>query len=334
MTKYTVSALYHFAELADYEALKPKYLDILTKHDIHGTLLLAREGINGTVAGTPGAITALHDFIRSDDRLKNIVTKESYSEERPFHRTKVRLKKEIVTMGAPDIDPRHIVGTYVKPEDWNALILDPDVIVVDTRNDYEVGIGTFKGAINPETETFRQFPAYVTENLAGQKDKKVAMFCTGGIRCEKSTAYLKQQGFKDVYHLEGGILKYLAEIPEKDSLWQGECFVFDSRVSVKHDLVQGEYDQCYACRMPITEAEKQDNRYSQGVSCHHCYDSHDDKQKQRHLEREKQVTLARGKGLSHIGGEVAQVIQERRAQKLFKKEQQRKTEPTPENPAG
>jgi len=332
MTHYVVSALYHFVELADYKDLQPKYRDFLTAHNIYGTLLLAREGINGTVAGTKQSIAALHDFLRSDGRLAHIVTKESQVDALPFHRIKVRLKKEIVTMGVENIDPLHIAGTYVKPADWNSLIADPDVIVVDTRNDYEVGIGSFKRAINPHTETFREFPAYVDEALSGHKDKKVAMFCTGGIRCEKSTAYLKQQGFKDVYHLEGGILKYLEDVPEADSLWQGECFVFDSRVSVKHNLEQGSYDQCYACRMPITEMEKLDSRYKHGVSCPHCCDNHDDVQKQRHLEREKQVRLAEQKGLSHIGGDVAKVIDDRRAEKYFKKETQRAQKHPPEKP--
>jgi len=331
MTPYVVSALYHFVELADYQELRPKYQEFLTTHNIRGTLLLAREGINGTVAGTANAIKDLHDFLRSDIRLKNIVTKESPADEIPFHRTKVRLKKEIVTMGVEDIDPRNIVGTYVKPVDWNDLIADPDVIVVDTRNDYEVGIGTFKDAINPKTETFREFPAFVEGNLSGSKDKKIAMFCTGGIRCEKSTAYLKQQGFDEVYHLEGGILKYLEEIPVENSLWQGECFVFDSRVSVTHNLAEGSYDQCFACRMPITEREKQAESYRHGVSCLHCCDNHSETQKQRHLEREKQVSLAREKGLSHIGEDAAKVIDKRRADKQQKKAQQRRMDHTPEN---
>ena len=323
MTHTVVSALYHFVDLPDYQDLQPKFLDFLTRHGIHGTLLLAKEGINGTVAGTTEAITALHEFLRADPRFAGIVTKESTADEMPFHRTKVRLKKEIVTMGVENIDPLHIVGSYVKPADWNALVTDPDVIVVDTRNDYEVGIGTFQGALNPDTKTFREFPAYVDQELADHKGKKVAMFCTGGIRCEKSTAYLKQQGFDEVYHLEGGILKYLEEIPEEKSLWQGECFVFDSRVAVTHDLEQGSYDQCYACRMPITEAEKQDERYAKGVSCHHCHDNHDDNQKQRHRERERQVSLALKKGVNHIGGQVAGTIEQRRAAKRQKKEQQR-----------
>ena len=230
MSNIVVSALYHFAVLEDFESLREPLQKFMLEHNVKGTLLLAREGINGTVASNQEGIDALHGFIRADDRLKNVVTKESFHDDMPFHRTKVKLKKEIVTMGVEGIDPNQIVGTYVKPKDWNALISDPDVVIVDTRNDYEVGIGTFKNAIDPKTATFREFPAYVEENLSDAKDKKVAMFCTGGIRCEKSTAYLKDQGFGEVYHLEGGILKYLEEVPEEESLWEGECFVFDSRV--------------------------------------------------------------------------------------------------------
>ncbi len=197
-------------------------------HDIKGTLLLAQEGINGTVAGTQAAIEDLLTWLDTQPGLDNIVTKWSFDDEMPFYRTKVKLKKEIVTMGVEGIDPRKVVGTYVKPKDWNALISDPDVVLVDTRNDYEVKIGTFKNAVNPVTETFREFPEYVKQNLDPAKHKKVAMFCTGGIRCEKSTAYLKEQGFDEVYHLEGGILKYLEEVEQEQSLWEGECFVFDN----------------------------------------------------------------------------------------------------------
>ncbi|MCE3233297.1 MAG: hypothetical protein K0R98_1554 [Rickettsiaceae bacterium] len=246
--------MYHFATLADFEKLQKPLLKKMKELNVKGTLLLAAEGINGTISGTREGIDAILTFIRSDTRLANITTKESFHDEMPFQRSKVKLKKEIVTMGVEGIDPKHIVGTYVKPKDWNVLISDPDVIVVDTRNDYEVSIGTFKNAIDPKTETFREFPKYVEENLAEYKNKKVAMFCTGGIRCEKSTAYLKQNGFNEVYHLEGGILKYLEEVPEAESLWQGECFVFDDRVAVKHGLEKGQYDQCYACRISAMHA--------------------------------------------------------------------------------
>ncbi|WP_020593946.1 rhodanese-related sulfurtransferase [Kiloniella laminariae] len=322
MTKYVVSALYHFAVLEDFEKLREPLQKFMLEQNVKGTLLLAREGINGTVAGTPQAIAALHGYLRSDPRLAKVVTKESYHEELPFHRTKVKLKKEIVTMGVEGIDPNDIVGTYVKPKDWNALISDPDVVLVDTRNDYEVGIGTFKNAIDPKTATFREFPAYVKENLADAKSKKVAMFCTGGIRCEKSTAYLKQQGFDEVYHLEGGILKYLEEVPEEESLWEGECFVFDSRVAVKHNLEKGKYDQCYACRMPLTEEDKRNPKYLKGISCHLCHDKLSDEQKQRFEERAKQVELSRQMGIDHIGGEVAAIKEKRRQEKLLKRQSQ------------
>lgn len=324
MSKIVVSALYHFAVLEDFESLREPLHNFMVQHDVKGTLLLAREGINGTVASSQEGIDALHAYIRADERLKNVVTKESYHDEMPFHRTKVKLKKEIVTMGVEGIDPNQIVGTYVKPQDWNALISDPDVVLVDTRNDYEVGIGTFKNAIDPNTATFREFPAYVAENLEGAKDKKIAMFCTGGIRCEKSTAYLKEQGFKDVYHLEGGILKYLEEVPEEESLWEGECFVFDSRVAVKHNLEKGVYDQCFACRMPITEEDKQSEHYRKGVSCHHCYESLTDEQLKRFEEREKQIELSEKRGIDHIGGEVASLIEKRREEKQLVREQQKK----------
>ncbi|WP_085908411.1 oxygen-dependent tRNA uridine(34) hydroxylase TrhO [Kiloniella majae] len=324
MSKIVVSALYHFAVLEDFESLREPLHNFMVQHDVKGTLLLAREGINGTVASSQEGIDALHAYIRADERLKSVVTKESYHDEMPFHRTKVKLKKEIVTMGVEGIDPNQIVGTYVKPQDWNALISDPDVVLVDTRNDYEVGIGTFKNAIDPNTATFREFPAYVEENLADAKDKKVAMFCTGGIRCEKSTAYLKEQGFKDVYHLEGGILKYLEEVPEEESLWEGECFVFDSRVAVKHNLEKGVYDQCFACRMPITEEDKQSEHYRKGVSCHHCYESLTDEQLKRFEEREKQIELSEQRGIDHIGGEVASIIEKRREEKQQVREQQKK----------
>ncbi|MGL5048966.1 MAG: rhodanese-related sulfurtransferase, partial [Shewanella sp.] len=245
----------------------------------------------------------------------NIVHKLSFDDEMPFYRTKVKLKNEIVTMGIEGIDPLKVVGTYVKPQDWNALIADPEVILVDTRNDYEVQIGTFKNAVNPVTDTFREFPEYVKQNLDPAKHKKVAMFCTGGIRCEKSTAYLKEQGFDEVYHLEGGILKYLEEVKAEDSLWEGECFVFDNRVTVNHDLKKGQYDQCNACRMPITEAEKQHPAYVQGVSCPHCVDNISDEQRKRFVERERQVNLAKARNEAHIGSDVNHVIEVRREKK-------------------
>lgn len=301
---YLVCALYRFVELDNYESLQKPLLDFLNKHDIKGTLLLAREGINGTVSGSREAIDALLAWFDNDPRLKGIDHKFSSDDQQPFYRAKVKLKKEIVTMGVEGIDPRRVVGTYVKPKDWNKLISDPDVVLVDTRNDYEVKIGTFEGAINPVTSSFREFPGYVKQHLDPQRHKKVAMFCTGGIRCEKSTAYLKELGFNEVYHLEGGILKYLEEVPERESLWRGECFVFDNRVTVNHQLEKGSYDQCHACRMPITDADKQDERYSRGISCPHCFGKKDKDQIQRLAEREKQVVLAKQRGERHIAADV------------------------------
>jgi UPF0176 protein len=226
-------------------------------------------------------------------------------------------------MGVEGIDPNHIVGTYVKPKDWNALINDPEVLVVDTRNDYEYQVGTFKHALNPDTETFREFPDYVKQNLDPEKHKKVAMFCTGGIRCEKSTAYMKEQGFEEVYHLEGGILKYLEDVPEEETLWEGECFVFDERVTVNHALEKGKYDQCNACRMPITKEEQQSEKFVHGVSCPHCFDKTTDEQKARFREREKQMQLAQQRGEAHIGADSAETIAKRKQEKQKLREQQR-----------
>lgn len=322
MSQVVVCALYKFVSLPNFEAIRQPLLSVMETSGIKGTLLLAQEGINGTVAGTQGAIDALLTWFEAQDGLDKIVTKLSFDDEMPFYRTKVKLKKEIVTMGVEGIDPRKVVGTYVKPKDWNALISDPDVILVDTRNDYEVQIGTFKNAINPVTETFREFPEYVKQNLDPAKHKKVAMFCTGGIRCEKSTAYLKEQGFDEVYHLEGGILKYLEEVKQEESLWEGECFVFDNRVAVNHSLEKGQYDQCNACRMPITEEEKCASAYVQGVSCPHCIDKIPEEQRQRFIERERQVQLARQRGESHIGSDVKQVIETRRQQKEIQRQAQ------------
>ena len=319
-----VSALYHFVRLDNYQALRQPLYDFMIENEIRGTLLLAKEGINGTVAGPQAAIDKLHAWLRADERLKDLRTKESFDDKMPFYRTRVKLKKEIVTMGVQGIDPNHVVGTYVKPEDWNNLISDPDLILVDTRNDYEVAIGTFKNAINPETETFRQFPDYVKSNLNPGKHKKVAMFCTGGIRCEKSTAYLKEQGFEEVYHLQGGILKYLETVPEADSMWQGECFVFDNRVSVNHNLEKGAYDQCHACRLPITEEDKQNDKYIQGVSCPSCYDKKTEKQRKRFAERERQVQLAKSRGEAHIGSDVKQISLQRKQLKDVQRENNRR----------
>ncbi|WP_278405005.1 rhodanese-related sulfurtransferase [Pseudoalteromonas ruthenica] len=321
--QYVVCALYKFVALPDFEQLRQPLLDVMLANDVRGTLLLAKEGINGTVASKREGIDALLGWLDKQPNLANIVTKESFDDECPFYRTKVKLKKEIVTMGVEGIDPREVVGTYVKPKDWNALISDPEVVLVDTRNDYEIEIGTFKNAVDPQTKTFREFPNWAEQNLDPKKHKKVAMFCTGGIRCEKSTAYMKEQGFEEVYHLEGGILKYLEEVPKEETMWEGECFVFDNRVAVDHDLNKGQYDQCHACRMPITEDDKQKPQYMQGVSCHHCHDSLSEEQRQRFAERQKQIDLAKQRGEGHIGHEAQEMLQKRKEQKQKLKEQQR-----------
>lgn len=323
MSNIVVSALYKFATLEDFKELRSPLLQLMEDHQIKGTLLLAKEGINGTIAGDRKGIDSIIAWLRSDPRLADIQSKESYEQEMPFYRSKVKLKKEIVTMGIDSIDPQKFVGTYVKPQDWNALIADPEVLLIDTRNDYEVQIGGFKNAINPVTESFREFPEYVKQHLDPEKHKKVAMYCTGGIRCEKSTAYLKQQGFDEVFHLQGGILKYLEDIPAEDSLWQGECFVFDNRVAVNHNLEKGQYDQCYACRYPITEEEKNSEHYQKGVSCPHCYDKVNEQQRRRFAEREKQVQLAKERGEEHIGSSASHISSKRRALKYQEKDQQR-----------
>jgi len=328
MSQVVVCAMYKFVRLEDYQDLRTPLLKTMEFNGVKGTLLLAEEGINGTVAGSREGIDALLNWLQKDERLADIVYKESFDESMPFYRTKVKLKKEIVTMGVEGIDPRQVVGTYVKAKDWNDLISDPEVFVVDTRNDYEIQIGTFKNAVNPNTETFREFPEYVKENMDPAKHKKVAMFCTGGIRCEKSTAYMKEQGFEEVYHLEGGILKYLEDVPKEETMWEGECFVFDNRVTVNHDLEKGEYDQCHACRMPITEEEKQSEHYVVGVSCPHCFDKVTDEQRARFAERQKQMELAKERGEEHIGTEAKDAIvarkEEKRAAKDAAREAQKK----------
>ncbi len=323
MSDIVVCALYKFVTLEDFSELQQPLLTRMLDNGVRGTLLLAREGINGTIAGSRAGIDEVLNHIQADPRLSGLSYKESFTDTPPFLRSRVKLKKEIVTMGVEGIDPKRVVGTYVKPKDWNALISDPDVVLIDTRNDYEYQVGTFKDAVNPKTDSFREFPEYVKKNLDPEKQTKVAMFCTGGIRCEKSTAYLKEQGFDDVYHLEGGILKYLEEVPAEDSLWQGECFVFDERVTVNHSLEKGHYDQCNACRMPITEEDKQSSHYQHGVSCPHCFDKTTAQQKARYAERERQIQLAQQRGEVHIGSDAAQFIEANRAKKHQLSQQQR-----------
>ncbi len=321
-----VAALYRFARFPDFEAFRQPLFEAMLAAEVRGTLLLAAEGINGTIAGSRLGIDKVLDFLQQDERFAGLEVKESYVDDNPFYRTKVKLKKEIVTMGVQDIDPNEIVGTYVDAEDWNELISRPDVLLLDTRNKYEVEIGTFDGAVNPETDSFREFPEYVARHLDPGNHKKVAMFCTGGIRCEKSTAYLRQQGFDEVYHLKGGILKYLELVSESESKWQGECFVFDNRVTVNHKLEQGAYDQCHACRMPITEQDKESEYYQKGISCHHCCDKHTPDQVKRYAERERQIELAKQRGETHIGQPMQDTIDSRRREKLSFKASQREVE--------
>lgn len=299
--QYTVAALYKFVALPDYRQLRETLQQCCDQHDIKGTFLLAKEGINGTIAGSQAGIYAVLAWLRSDPRFADLEHKESFAETMPFYRMKVKLKKEIVTMGVPEIDPRTIVGTYVKPEDWNQLISDPEVVVIDTRNDYEVAIGTFKGAVDPNIKTFSDLPEWLRQQKSLENKPKVAMFCTGGIRCEKSTAFMKSAGFDEVYHLQGGILKYLEVVPEEQSLWQGDCFVFDERVAVGHGLRLGEYELCRSCRHPLVPQDKHSPLYEAGVSCARCHDRTSEDKKQSLRERQKQVELAAKRNQLHVG---------------------------------
>ena len=303
MLPITVAALYRFVRFDDPASLRAPLLALCDKLGIKGTLLLAREGINGTVAGSDNAIAALVDHLRGLPDCAALDVKYSTAAEMPFHRMKVRLKREIVTMGEADVDPRASVGRYVAPEEWNALIADPDTLVIDTRNDYEVAIGSFAGAVDPHTPSFRDFPTWFRKHrqelLEGKK--KVAMFCTGGIRCEKSTSFLRAEGVEEVFHLKGGILKYLETVPAAESLWQGECFVFDERVAVGHGLAQGSYGLCRACRRPLSDDDRASPHYLEGVSCAHCIDERDDEQRARYAERQRQEDLARKRGAEHVG---------------------------------
>ena len=298
---FTIAALYHFTRFPDPATLKGPLQALAEAQGIKGSLLIAAEGINGTIAGSREGIDAVSAFIRSIPGLSELEYKESFANSQPFYRMKVRLKKEIVTIGMADINPNEICGTYLLPEEWNAVAADPDTILIDTRNDYEVKIGTFKNALNPQTVTFRTFPQFVEENLAGQKNKKIAMFCTGGIRCEKASSYMKKMGFDAVYHLKRGILKYLEEIPPEKSLWQGECFVFDQRVSVGHGLTPGSYSLCPSCRHPVSEADKTSDKYEDGVSCPNCHDHLSEERRSASRERQRQIKLAAERGEAHIG---------------------------------
>ena len=303
--KFLTAAFYKFVDLPDYVEMKPALLAVCEAHQVKGMILLAREGINSTIAGAAQDVHAVLSYLRSDPRLADLEHKESFAYEPPFYRMKVRLKKEIVTMGVPGISPIHMAGTYVRPEAWNALISDPEVVVIDTRNDYEVEIGTFAGAVNPNIQSFSQLPSWADKATELQaktgKKPKVAMFCTGGIRCEKSTALMRTYGFEEVFHLQGGILKYLEEIPAQHSLWQGECFVFDERTSVGHGLKPGTLGICRSCRDPLAQGMTESPLFELGVSCPRCHAHTSEEQKERARERQKQFLLARARGQVHLG---------------------------------
>jgi len=326
MSQCVVAALYKFVRIEDPETFRNNLFDFMEENEIRGTILIAHEGINGTVSGSRAHVDAFLNYLRADSRLADLEHKESYTDTCPFLRTKVRLKKEIVTLGVEGVDPNEVVGTYVDPKDWNDLISQEDVVLVDTRNDYEFQIGSFKEALNPDTTSFRQFPDYVKTHLDPTKVKKVAMFCTGGIRCEKATSYMKTQGFEEVYHLKGGILKYLEEVDPAESAWEGECFVFDDRVSVDHSLSPGEYDLCHACRMPISEEDKASELYVLGESCPFCHEKHSEEDRMRLRERQRQIELAKTRGERHLGSNLAKIREERRREKLLEKELQRKAQ--------
>ncbi|WP_431301043.1 rhodanese-related sulfurtransferase [Tabrizicola sp. BL-A-41-H6] len=299
----TVAALYHFTRFPDPAALRAPLLALATAQGVKGSLLLAPEGINGTIAGARDGIDAMLTHIRALPGCAALDHKESYAETMPFGRMKVRLKREIVTMGQPDVDPTARTGHYVTPENWNALISDADTVVIDTRNDYEVGIGTFQGAVDPGTRSFSEFPGWWQENKDRFTGKRIAMFCTGGIRCEKSTNYLLGQGLNEVYHLKGGILKYLEEVPAEASLWQGECFVFDDRVSVGHGLVPGANSSCGACRRPVTPEDRTHPAFEEGVSCPACEHEYTPADRARFRERQHQMILAAQRGARHLGAD-------------------------------
>ena len=309
MHPFLTAALYKFVELPDFATLQAPLLACCEAQGVKGTLLLAPEGINGTIAGEEKGVRAVLAYLRSDTRLAALEHKEAWAATIPFYRMKVRLKREIVTMGVPDVHPALNAGQYVRPEDWNALLAEPGVVLVDTRNNYEVSIGTFEGAINPETSSFSELPGWVEREMASGgklaevdgKKPRVAMFCTGGIRCEKSTALMRSRGFDEVYHLQGGILKYLETMPPAQSRWQGECFVFDERVSVGHGLQPGHFTLCRSCRDPLSEEDRQSPQYELGVSCAHCFNATSELQKTGYRERQKQVELAEKRHTFHIG---------------------------------
>ncbi|GIR61984.1 MAG: UPF0176 protein [Alphaproteobacteria bacterium] len=304
LDKYIISTFYKFLVLENYKELKIKFDKSLSKTNIKGTILLANEGVNGTIAGSESDLKNFFLYLDKFSQFKDITPKFSSSNKNPFLRMKVRLKKEIVTIGIPEVSPSNLVGKYLNVEEWNEFLNESDSMIIDTRNDYEVSIGTFKNSINPKIKSFRNFPNWVQKNLIDKKvskKSKIGMFCTGGIRCEKSTSYLKQLGFENVFHLDGGILKYLENVKSDENEWKGECFVFDYRVSLNHSLEKGEYDMCYACRMPLSKENKKNKHYLKGQSCEYCYDQTTIKQKKRFNEREKQIKLSKVRNLKHLG---------------------------------
>jgi len=321
-----VAALYKFVDLSDLENLQKSLQDVCVQNGVMGTLLLASEGINGTISGPESGIHNVLKWLKSKNEFSNLDVKFSHASKPPFLRMKVRLKKEIVTLGVDSVDAANNAGTYVPAEEWNNLISDPNVILVDTRNNYEVAIGTFKGAQNPETTSFRELPDWVDEKLDADTDAKIAMFCTGGIRCEKSTALLKAKGYKNIFHLQGGILKYLENVPEDESLWEGECFVFDQRVSVKHGLEEGQYDLCHACRMPISDDDMKSAQYEKGISCPHCFDTVDEKKRQRFADRQRQIDLASERNAKHLAADVAQARELKKEERRLQRERSRRGE--------
>lgn len=321
--KTLVVAYYKFVALPDFKDRRFPLLAVCEKNGVKGTILLAAEGLNSTMAGSEEGIAAVLDYLQSDPAIGELTVKRSYTDEPPFYRMKVKLKEEIVRLGMPDVNPNDQVGEYVSPEKWNELISDPEVVLVDTRNDYEVEIGTFEGAINPDTKSFREFPEYVERELADKKDKPIAMFCTGGIRCEKSTSYLLKQGFKKVYHLDGGILNYLEKVDPEETKWKGDCFVFDNRVTVNHNLEEGDFDQCHACRHAVSEEDMKSDKYVEGISCPHCHDSLSPEQLKRMEQRQRQIEISRKLNRPHIGSTPEQRKQWRE-EKLKQREEDRK----------
>ena len=299
MSSIVIAAFYKFVELPDYRERQRPLRDFCLSQEIKGTILLAAEGINGTIAGSRNGVNAVLAYLSQDAPLTDLTHKESLADFMPFGRMKVRLKREIVNLGRPDITPQKQVGQYVPAIDWNALITDPDVILIDTRNDFEVELGTFQGAINPQTAAFNQFPEFVHQNLDPSRHKKVAMFCTGGIRCEKATAYLLEQGFAEVFHLKDGILKYLETVPPEESLWQGNCFVFDDRVTVDHHLQAAPIELCPMCKTAVQPHHRTMSNYEFGVSCPNCADELTPDQIERAREKQRQLLLNGEQDMSH-----------------------------------